>query len=317
MSLSTSAIEAMDYEVELEEESGEAGAFELEPDEIARKLAEEDSAWEIETTIELGEHKWQPDLVRADKSALLHVHVAERLRSYATERFSWAIAAGIEVHVATTLGRLYDAELLEQLAAADALVHVLDASGAAAKAKRILALLADEGIRVAPPLRSALGRHGFSFSQADGTNDQKGKRFEALVAFLLSQVEGFSIFSRNYKTATEEIDVVLQQREIGGRVWAIANAPFLLVEAKNHADGISQAMFSQFRIKMQTKRATVRIGLMLSRTSISGAALEQEERFSSDELTVVFLNGDSIEEWIEADDGTAHIEHLISEAMLG
>lgn len=307
----------MDYEVELEEEGGEPGTIEQEPDEIAKKLVEVDPAWEIESTIELGEHKWQPDLVRVDKSALLHVHVAERLRSYATERFGWAVESGVEVHVATTLGRLYDAELLEQLAAADALVHVLDASGAAPKPKRVLALLADEGIRVAPPLRSVLGRHGFSFSQVDGSNDQRGKRFEALVAFLLSQVEGLSIFSRNYKTTTEEIDVVLQQREVGGRVWAIANAPFLLVEAKNHADGISQGMFSQFRIKMQTKRSTVRIGLMLSRTSISGAAVEQEARFSSDELTIVFLDGEAIEGWIEDADGTAHLERLISEAMLG
>jgi hypothetical protein len=307
----------MDYEVELEGEGPGWSTKNREPDEIARELAEADPTWKVETPIQLGEHKWQPDLVRSDGSALLHIHVAERLRSYATERFGWAVEAGVEVHIATTLGRLYDPELLEQLASADALVHLLDKPGEAVAPRRLLALLADEGITVPGSLRTSLGQHGFRFSKAEGSNDQKGKRFEALVAFLLGQVEGFSIFSRNYKTTTEEIDVVLQQREVGGRVWAIANAPFLLVEAKNHGEGISQAMFSQFRIKMQTKRSTVRIGLMLSRTSVSGSAIEQEGKFSSDELTIAFLDGDTIERWIEAEDGTDYLERLIGEAMLG
>lgn len=156
-----------------------------------------------------------------------------------------------------------------------------------------------------------------TFAAGSGTADQKGKRFEALVAFLLSQVEGFSIFERNYKTSTEEIDVIIQRRGIDSRVWSLTNAPFLLAEAKNHADGISQHMFSTFRVKMQTKRSTVRIGLMLSRTTVSGAAIEQESKFASDELTIVFLDGDKIAEWADATDGTGFLEAMVSQAMLG
>jgi len=295
------------------ESSGDA----RDPAEIAGELLEADSRWRAEKAIDLGDgHSWQPDLVAHDESALLHVHVADRLRGYAVRRFAKAIDAGIEVHVATTLGRLLDSELLDQLAASDAHIHLLD-EDYGRKPERVLAILADEGIKVAAEVRKALGRHGFEFSKRDGTADQKGKRFEALVAFLLSQVEGFSIYSRNYKTSTEEIDVVIQRTTVDARVWSLTNAPFILVEAKNHADGISQAMFSTFRVKMQTKRATVRIGLMLSRTKVSGAATEQESKFASEELTIVFMNGDAIAEWIEADDGSKFLARQIAGAMLG
>lgn len=300
-----------------EEGEEEVGSHVREPAEIARDFQEDDPRWKSGTAIELGDGStWQPDLVLDDGSALLHVHVAERLRSYATRRFAQAVEAGIEVHVVTPLGHLYEPELLEQLAAVDARVHLLGKS-ADEGPKRALALLADQGIKVPPGLRTTLGRHGLDFAARDGTPSEKGKRFEALVAFLLSQVEGFSIFERNYRTSTEEIDVVLQQRQLNGRVWALANAPFLLVEAKNHEDGISQGMFSQFRIKMMTKRSSVRIGLMLSRTTVSGAAKEQEEKFASEDLTIAFLDGEAITEWIDAPDGTEHLERVISRAMLG
>lgn len=300
-----------------EEGDEEAGSLIREPAEIAKDFQEDDPRWMSDAAISLGDGRtWQPDLVLGDRSALLHVHVAERLRSYATRRFEQAVEAGIEVHVAAPLGRLYEGELLEQLASVDAHVHLLDKSSEKGP-ERILALLADLGIRVPPALRTTLGRHGLDFAARAGTASEKGKRFEALVVFLLSQVDGLSIFERNYKTSTEEIDVVLQQRQLDGRVWALTNAPFLLVEAKNHQDGISQGMFSQFRIKMMTKRASVRIGLMFSRTTVSGAAREQEEKFASEDLTIAFLDGNEIAEWIDAADGTAYLERAISRAMLG
>jgi hypothetical protein len=308
----------MDHDFDLEGEFSEPNPGEREVEDIAEDISELDPLWQRDTSISLGQDRiWRPDLVRADNSALLHVHVADHLRTYAIKRFEWAVEAGVEVHVATTLNRLYDPTLLKQLAAADALVHVINGSTDLAKGERLLGVLADEEIRVPASLRTELARYGLEFSAADGSSHQKGRRFEALVAFLLSQVDGLSIFSRNYKTETEEIDVVLQQHSLSGPVWAIANAPFILVEAKNHADGISQAMFSQFRIKMQTKRASVRIGLMLSRTSVSGDATQQEERFSSDTLTVAFIDGETLEQWIEAEDGTAFLERIIAEAMLG
>ncbi|HWO15114.1 MAG TPA: hypothetical protein VNM89_00180 [Solirubrobacterales bacterium] len=307
----------MDQEWELGFDEQGLGILAREPEELAEELCDADPKWTSGTPIELGGGvTWKPDLVREDGSALLHIHVAERLRGYATRRFAQAVDAGIEVFVATYLGRLYDAELLEQLTQVDAHVLLLD-EHIEQKPERVLAVLADQGIHVPPELRTKLGRHGFDLSSRDGTAWQKGKRFEALVAFLLSQVDGFFVFARNYRTTTEEIDVVIQQRSLDGRVWSVTNAPFLLIEAKNHAVGISQEMFSAFRLKMMTKRESVHIGLMISRTTISADAVQQEAKFASQELTIAFLNGDVLTEWINAPDGTAYLERLISQAMLG
>jgi len=304
-------------EEDWEGEPAAGGGLGPEPEEIAESLAKADDTWVIGGSVELsGGTTWRPDAVRDDGSALLHVHVAERLRSYATGRFEQALEDGIQVHVATTLGRLYDHDLLIDLVVADAIVHIVEPAEDVAP-RWVLAIIADVGMTVPPDVRCVLANHGLQNAARDGTADQKGKRFEAVVAFLLSQVDGFAIFSRNYKTSTEEIDAVIQRQGIDSRVWSLANAPFLLAEAKNHADGVSQAMYSAFRLKMLTKRQTVRIGLMLSRTTISGAAINQEAKFASDDLTVAFLDGETLAEWANADDGTAFLERLIGEAMLG
>lgn len=139
-----------DFEGELESEE----RLELEPKDVADDLITADSSWEGGGSIQLPSGKvWRPDLVRDDRSALLHVHLADRLRSYAITRFELALEGGIEVHVATTLGRLYDNELLTQLAAADALVHVIEDD---APPRRVLAVLADAGMTVPPDVRSRL-----------------------------------------------------------------------------------------------------------------------------------------------------------------
>lgn len=47
-----------------------------------------------------------------------------------------------------------------------------------------------------------------------------------------------------------------------GRVWASVAAPFLLVEAKNWSKRVDQQVVSVFRVKMQGRRGSVRIGLL-------------------------------------------------------
>src|SRR5438105_2931674 len=108
-------------------DADEASRVPREPEEIAPAFAASDQRWRTNRTLDLGGGiRWAPDLVRDDESALLHIHVADRLREYALRRFQAALTAGVEVHVALDLPRLYEPDLLESLAASDAHVHILD-----------------------------------------------------------------------------------------------------------------------------------------------------------------------------------------------
>src|SRR5205823_14487629 len=122
----------------------------------------------------------------------------------------------------------------------------------------------------------------------DGRTYVRGRRYEAVIAFLLSQISDFDVVERNYRTQTEELDAVIQLRSTQGRVWTGLRAPLMLVEAKNwRTTSVGQKEVSTFRVKMLGRRGTVRIGLMFGASGFTSDALDQELRFSSEDLTIV------------------------------
>lgn len=299
-----------------------AGSDVPDPVDVALAIAKVDTRWKAGVTVQLGQRQWQPSLLRTKANkpfALLHVHAADRLRSYALERMKFAFDAGIEVHVALPLRKLYDVDLLLQVIEVDPRVHVIDeplTKKLVEKPPRLLAALADRQITVSAETRKSLARVGHAVSQLPGTNDDKGKRLEALVAFLLSQVDDFVVIERNFRTATGEIDIVVQQRATAGRLWATLGAPLILVEAKNRAEPVSQAMVTVFRAKMQTSRGGVRLGIIVAAATVTEDASLQELKFATENLTIAFITKRELGEWIAATDPDGWLEKHFSRAMI-
>ena len=283
---------------------------------IAKKGKSKARPWKSELTLDFGTLQWQPDLARAQPKAVLHIHLAGRLLSYVIERMKAANAAGYEVHVATSLSGLYDEKALIELAKLDATIHLIKTDGAAGAPAPLLRILAMERIRLSPALRSQLGGIGWDLSQQQVAKQRRGRRFEAVIVFLLSQVEDFQIVETNMRTATEELDAVVQQRATQGRCWATVGAPFILVEAKNWKEPVDQPQVSVLLTKMRGKRKTVRLGLMFSASDFTTDAKDQELRFAAEDLTIAFLNGKEIHDWIASADGDEYLEQVMQRAML-
>ena len=150
----------------------------------------------------------------------------------------------------------------------------------------------------------------------DASKNLRGKRFERLIVFLLSQVTDFEVVEVNYRTTTEELDAVVQQRSTGGRVWAGLAAPIILVEGKNWKVRVDQPEVSTLLTKMRNKRGTVRIAFLFGRSGFTSDALRQEEKSSSEDRTIVFVGPDEIEEWVAAGDYDDYAERLVRKAML-
>jgi Restriction endonuclease len=304
----------------LDEDETVAGpAMPFEATEVAQTIASSDTDWSIGETVDFGGTTWRPHLAKEmkdGKRAVLYVHLSDRLRSFASSRLQVAFEAGVEIHIAIPESHLYDEELLEILAGLDAQVHVIKASDDVAEPERVLALLGDRQVTVTTTTRTAIAVRYLELCRVDAEAHTKGRRFEALLAFLFSQVGDFVIRSRNYRTATEEIDIVIQQRATQGRAWAILMAPFILIEAKNRKEGVSQEMTSAFLLKMQGKRGTVRLGFVASTTTVSGDAIAQELRFAAKDVTVVFLEYEDLKAWCAAEDPDDHLEDVVSRAML-
>jgi Holliday junction resolvase-like predicted endonuclease len=298
-----------------EGESEPAGVPEA--DAIARAIAKVDKRWKANTALEFDGRRWRPDLVRTvgNQTALLHIHVAERLRSYALQRMRTAYAKKIEVHIALPLRQLYDEALLREIVDVDPLIHIIGEPPVKSP-PRLLACLADRGIAVSQDLRRDLATSGHTISQQKGVASAKGKRLEALLAFLLSQVDDFRVVERNYRTSTGEIDIVVQQLATTGRLWATLGAPLLLVEAKNRVEPLSQPMVSVFRSKMQTSRGGVRLGIMVAAANVTEDASLHELKFATENLTIAFMTKRELEEWIVAPEPDDWLERHFTRAML-
>ena len=282
---------------------------------ITQNISADDGAWGPGTPAGFGSVRWRPDLARDDIPAVLHVHLAERLRPYLVDRLVAASGDGHEIHLALPLTRLYDEELLRDIYELDPQIHVIRGDGNSDPPKPLLTALCDCRVKVTPDARRLLATKALEFSVTDGTPQLRGRRYEALIAFLLSQVDDFDVVERNLRTETEELDAVVQQRATQGRVWSLG-VPLILVEAKNWKDPVPQKEVSAFRVKLEGKRRAVRIGLMFGASGFTSDALVQELRFASDDLTIAFIRPEELNEWIDAADGDEYLEMLVRRAIL-
>jgi hypothetical protein len=285
---------------------------------VIENIRAQDGAWSSGAPASYGSVRWRPDLARGDAPAVLHVHLADRLRPYMLERLAAAFEGGHEIHVALPLAHLYDEELLCGIHELDPQIHVIRSETLeCAQPAALLTVLCDRRVQVTQKARTLLAAKAVELSQVDGSAQLRGRRYEAAIAFLLSQVDDFDVVERNLRTDTEELDAVVQQRATQGRVWSGLGAPLILVEAKNWKEPVTQKEASAFRVKLEGRRGVVRLGLMFGATGFTSDALDQELRFASDELTIAFVRPEELDEWIRAEDGgDEFIETLVRRAML-
>lgn len=273
--------------------------------------------WVKGSELDLGGKRWVPNAVSRDGTQLLYVFLQEDLARFARERLRIASERGITPTLALNLSSLFKPELLELLIQIDANVIVLDdyVEARRLEPRAALAALADIEVPVPPELRRSLARVVWH-RMGDGTANQKGRRLEALLAFAFSQIQDLKVVERNYRNETEEIDLVLQIDSVSPRVWQKPGVPFILVEAKNRTDKASQPVVSSLITKLQTKRGTARIAILVSLAGFTEDARMQELRFSSQDLCVAMIDRSNFEKLLLAEDIDAELESLIRHALL-
>lgn len=279
---------------------------------VANELEETLEGWSRPTSsIAVDGFSWMPHLVR--DGGVLHVHMAESMPRYIRKRLIAAAAKGMKVSVALPMESLYDPEVLRVLAATDANVVVLD-EGEISEDHH-LTQLADRGIPVDIAMRQELALASWS-RRGQGNNVQKGRRLEGLLAFLLSQVDGFRVFERNLRAETDEIDIVVQVDSLTGYCWYESGVPFVIVEAKNWKDPVPSHVVSLLVRKLETRRGRARIGLLFAASTFTSDAKDEELKEAKGTLCVAMLDGDAIGAWISSNEPDKFLNDLIGKAML-
>lgn len=257
--------------------------------------------------------RWRPTLISTDGTAIAHLHFADELRSYVVERIRAAHAEGHVVHLVLPLAAMYDAEVLDVLSETDAMVHI--AEGDIEKAEHHLDAISKAHVPLGPESRSRVASATWR-RMREGSNNEKGKRFERFLAFLLDQTLGLEVVERNYRGDTDEIDLVVQVVRYTGGCWFQEGVPFILVEAKNRAEATAQHMVSNLIRRLQTKRGSARIGILFTTSKFTQDATMEVVKIAEGTLTVVLVTPEEILQWIDAKDPNAFIEGLVRRAML-
>ena len=212
------------------------------------------------------------------------------------------------------MGALYEEETVLLLSELDAQIFILE-GGRVQGTQHVLTVLTDQGVPVSPTTRTAIADVAWNRRQI-GSNFERGRRFEGLLGFLLSQVTDFKVKERNLRGDTDELDVVVQIDNFSPRCWLKSGAPFVLVEAKNWKHPIDQKEVSAFIAKLQTKRGAARFGLMFGASGFTSDAKTQVLKFSTQEHVVVLIEPEDLKQWIARERSDDFLEDLVRQAML-
>ena len=291
----------------------------MDVDAAAKRIFESEGGqdWVPGVELDLGSKRWRPNAVSTDGTELLYVFLADQLPRFVRDRLALAAEVGIQSTLALNLASLFNPSIVELLVAVDADVIVLDdyVSSRQLNPRPLLAALADVEVPVSPDLRRNIANVVWD-RIADGTAYRKGKRLEALLAFIFAQIRDLKVVERNYRSETEEIDLVLQIDNFSSRVWQKSGVPFILVEANNRADKASQPMVSSLVTKLQTKRGNARIAFLVSLAGFTDDARMQELRFSTQDICVVMIDRLQLESLLAAANIDEQLEVLVRQAML-
>ena len=149
------------------------------------------------------------------------------------------------------------------------------------------------------------------------TGQEKGRRLEHFLAFLFSQVPGFRVLGTTYRTATEEIDIVLQNRRTGG-ILDQYSAPLILAESKNQTQRADKNAYVQFANKIRNRRQAVKIGFFISLSGYTRDCRLEALRDSREFFVIARLDSKDVERWITAsgEPSSKLLESFVSRAML-
>lgn len=304
------------YDEEIVDEPGALGNDALRANAIRARILASDKKWREGHRLDLSDDlRWTPHLVSQDSSEVVHVHLSDAVPEYIRRRIVSASAGGHAIRVALPLEALYDSDVLAFLSETDASVFVVHEGEEVEPPTHHLAALGDHDVPVDIALRTALARRAWD-GRAEGTSFEKGRRLEAVLSFLLSQVSDFAIFGRNFRGDTDEIDIVVQIVAQSGRCWREEGVPFILVEAKNWAEPAGQPQLSILIRHMETRRGRVRIGVFFSADGFTSDAREEVLKLAATPFAVAMIGPGEIEAWIAETNPDKYLEELVGRAML-
>jgi hypothetical protein len=150
---------------------------------------------------------------------------------------------------------------------------------------------------------------------SEQNRQRKGVLLELVVATLLSQVDGFEVASIGIANRSQQMDVLVHNRNTGG---ALGSSPIVLAEAKNWKDPVDTSEYASFVRKLQSRHDRARLGYMVTTSRFTAGVFAERRRDSMDQTLVALVDGKALPMlWRTNKTITANIEKLTIAATVG
>jgi hypothetical protein len=259
---------------------------------------------------------WRPDLIDPE-GRLLHLHLLPKLGRAWERRIAAALNDGNHVVVAAPIEYWYAEESVERLARLGVGTVVLEAgeSWTAREHRSVARLVALEGILLPAEAITRIATHLLDDALSEPSSFLKGRKFEEVIAFVLSQTSFFQVVGFNVKNLSEEIDVLLKNRRVDDR--AIPSAPLVIVSAKNEAATIGKEALVALVGQIDNKRGLCKLGFLCASRGIAKTVGYEDIGNRHGDRVVALLDGirlrGIINDAVNLDD---HVEQLIIEGAV-
>jgi hypothetical protein len=269
-------------------------------------------------TLTLGDVRWRPALVASSQLEIVHLHVVDRLGSHWLRRIKAARNGDYTVTVAGPEAVWFTDDTLVDLATADVKPMVIeekeDGQRALAAYRSVAELIACRNLKLAADAWQAIGNGLFDAAVTETDRYRKGWLFEDFLALLFSQVSYLSLYSHNYHSATEEIDLVLKNHRVSG--GSFPSRPVVLVSAKNEP-ATGRPAFTDFEPKISNRRGQCELGFLCTSGRFASTVFAEALRASRGTSVIVLVDQKAIRQLLASPSRLdEEIERLYYEATL-
>jgi hypothetical protein len=148
------------------------------------------------------------------------------------------------------------------------------------------------------------------------TNAQKGVTLEVVVALMLSQVDNFEVTDIGISNRTQQMDVSVHNRSVGGVLGA---SPIVLAEAKNwRTKPVTPNEQTLFLRKLQSRNGRAKLGFLVTTGKFTSGTGLEARRDSMQDTIVVCIDGRVLPTiWRSGESVTQRAERLVIEASFG
>lgn len=149
----------------------------------------------------------------------------------------------------------------------------------------------------------------------EGTAQARGRRLEELILRILVSVPGFVEASKNLRTETDELDLVVRN-ESPDEFWRKLT-PYLLAEAKNWSRPVGTPEVGWFGLKLQQRVADASTGFLFAPEGFSERVDTQVQLLRQQGVQVVPVDGEAMHALVHSADRSTLLKSLHHKAAVG